>query len=91
MVGKGLDKPVGDERGGGSEQWEDGVEEVVRMEGQQEEELGGGWTELVRLQVKEESSEGKSVGGRDTDFEEGLSQVRRIWKVWQDLIRDSRD
>jgi hypothetical protein len=43
-----------------------------------QEELGGGQTEPVRSQVREESSEGGSVGGRDTDFEEVLSLARRI-------------
>jgi hypothetical protein len=42
------------------------------------EELGGGQTELVRSQVREEYSGEGSVGGRDTDFEGGLSLARRI-------------
>jgi hypothetical protein len=35
-------------------------------------------TESMRSQVKEESSEGGSVGRRDTDFEGHLSLARRI-------------
>jgi hypothetical protein len=42
------------------------------------EELGGGQTEPMRSQIREESSEGDSVGGRDTDFERVLSLLRRI-------------
>jgi hypothetical protein len=40
--------------------------------------LGGGQTEPVRSQVREETSEGSLVGGRDTDSEEVLSLARRI-------------
>jgi hypothetical protein len=36
------------------------------------EELGSGQTEPMKSQVREQSSEGGSVGGRDTDFEEGV-------------------
>jgi hypothetical protein len=43
-----------------------------------QEELGGGQTEPVRSQVREKSSEGGSVGGKDTDFEGSLSLARRI-------------
>jgi hypothetical protein len=82
---------VGDEEGGGSEQREDEVEEEVGVEGQRAEELGGGWTELVRSQVREESSEGGVSEKERHRLEEGLSRVRRIRKVWQDLIREGRD
>jgi hypothetical protein len=41
-------------------------------------ELGGRQTEPMRSQVREESSEGGSVGGKDTDFEGVLSLARRI-------------
>jgi hypothetical protein len=62
---------------GGSESWEDRVGEEIDVEDWQEE-LRGGHTEPVRLRVKEEYSEGGSVGGRDTEFEGGLSLARRI-------------
>jgi hypothetical protein len=62
---------------GGSESWEDKVGEEIDVEDWQEE-LGGRQTEPVRSQVREESSEGVSVGGRDTDFEGDLSLARRI-------------
>jgi hypothetical protein len=62
---------------GGSELWEDGVEEEIEVEDWWEE-LGGGQTEPMRSQVREESFEGSSMGGRDTDFEGGLSLARRI-------------
>jgi hypothetical protein len=32
----------------------------------------------VRSQIREESSEGGSLGGRDIDFDGGLSLARRI-------------
>jgi hypothetical protein len=53
------------------------VGEEIEVE-DQKEELGGGQMEPVGSQVREESSEGGSVGGRDTDFERGLSLARRI-------------
>jgi hypothetical protein len=62
---------------GGSESWEDEVGEEIDVEDWQEE-LGGGQTEPVRSQVREETSEGSLVGGRDTDSEEVLSLARRI-------------
>jgi hypothetical protein len=52
---------------GWSESWEDGVGEEVDVEDRQEE-LGGGQTEPVRSQVREESPGEGSVGRRDTDF-----------------------
>jgi hypothetical protein len=52
---------------GGSESWEDGVGEEIDVEDWREE-LGGGQTEPMRSQEREESSEGGSVGRRDTDF-----------------------
>jgi hypothetical protein len=66
-------------RGGrrGSESWEDRVGEEINVENWWEE-LGGGQTEPMRSQIREESSEGDSVGGRDTDFERVLSLLRRI-------------
>jgi hypothetical protein len=60
-----------------SESWEDRVGEEIDLEGWWEE-LGDGQTEPVRSQVREESLEGGSVGGRDTDFEGVLSLARRI-------------
>jgi hypothetical protein len=42
------------------------------------EELGGLQTEPIRLQVREESSEGGSVGRKDTDLGGQLSLARRI-------------
>jgi hypothetical protein len=44
------------------ESWKDGVGEEIDVE-DCEEKLGGGQTEPVRSQVREESSEGGSVGG----------------------------
>jgi hypothetical protein len=52
---------------GGSESWEDGVGKEIEVEDRQEE-LGGRQVEPMRSQVREESSEGGSVRGRDTDF-----------------------
>jgi hypothetical protein len=52
----------------GSESWEDTVGEEIDVEDWQEE-LRGGQIVPVRSQVREESSEGGSVEGRDTDFE----------------------
>jgi hypothetical protein len=60
---------------GGSESWEDGVGEEIEVEDQQEE-LGGGQTEPMRSQVREESS-GEGSGGV-LDFDGGLSLARRI-------------
>jgi hypothetical protein len=46
--------------------------------------MGGGQTEPVRSQVREKSSEGGSVGGRDTDFggvitgKEDLNSITRL-------------
>jgi hypothetical protein len=53
--------------GGGSESWEDKVGEEIEV-GDRQEELGGGKTEPMRSQVREESLGEGSVGGRDTDF-----------------------
>jgi hypothetical protein len=76
-------------RGGrrGSESWEDKVGEEIDVEDWQKE-LGGRQTEPVRSQVREESSEGGSVGGRDTDFERGLLLARRISTALQDWSRE---
>jgi hypothetical protein len=60
----------------GSESWEDGVGEEIDVEDWREEELGGGQTEPVRSQVREESS-GEGSGGV-LNLEGGLSLVRRI-------------
>jgi hypothetical protein len=60
---------------GGSESWEDEVGEEIDVEDWQEE-LGGGQTEPVRSQVREESS-GEGSGGV-LNLEGGLSLVRRI-------------
>jgi hypothetical protein len=46
--------------------------------------LGGGQTESVRSQVREESPGEGSGGGRDTDFVRDLSLVRRILTALQD-------
>jgi hypothetical protein len=64
-------------RGGsrGSESWEDKGEEIEVEDWW--EELGGGQTEPVKSQVREESYEGVQWE-RDTDFEQGLSLARRI-------------
>jgi hypothetical protein len=62
---------------GGSESWKYRVGEELDVEDWWEE-LGGGLTEPMRSQVREESSGEGSVGGRDTDFEGGLSLARRI-------------
>jgi hypothetical protein len=51
-----LGEPAGVEEGG-SESWEDGVEEEIDVEDWWEEDLGGGQTEPVRSQVREKSSE----------------------------------
>jgi hypothetical protein len=59
------------------ESWKDRVGEEIDVEDWQEE-LGGGQTEPVKSQVREESLGEGSGGGRDTDFEEGLSLARRI-------------
>jgi hypothetical protein len=48
-------EPAGVEEGG-SGLWEDGVGEEIGVEDWWEEELGGGQTEPVRSQVREESS-----------------------------------
>jgi hypothetical protein len=64
-----LGEPAGVEEGE-SESWEDGAGEGIDVEDPQEE-LGGGQGEPMRSQVREESSEGGSVGGIDMDFEEG--------------------
>jgi hypothetical protein len=55
---------------GVSESREDEVGEEIEVENRREE-LGGGQMEPMRSQVREESSEGGSVGGRNTDFEGG--------------------
>jgi hypothetical protein len=73
--------------GGGSESREDGIGEQIEVEDWREE-LGSGQTEPVRSQVREESSEGGSVGGRDTDFERGLLLARRISTALQDWSRE---
>jgi hypothetical protein len=68
---------------GGIESWEDGVGEEIDVEDWREE-LGGGQTEPMRSQVREESSEGGSVGGRDTDLgrvvsgKEDLNSITRL-------------
>jgi hypothetical protein len=63
----------------GSESWEDKVGEEINVEDRQEE-LGGGQREPVRSQVREESSEGGSVGGRDIEFEEGVVSGKEYFK-----------
>jgi hypothetical protein len=70
-----LGEPAGVEEGG-SESWKDGVGEEIDVEDWWEE-LGSGQTEPLRSQVREESSEGGLVGGRDTDFVRGLSSLAR--------------
>jgi hypothetical protein len=74
--GRCLGEPAGVEEGG-SESWEDEVGEEIDVEDSWEE-LGSGQIEPVRSQVRDESSGGGSVGGRDTDFEGVLSLARRI-------------
>jgi hypothetical protein len=61
----------------GSESWEDEVGEETDVEDWRKE-LGGGQTEPVRSQVREESSGEGLVGGRDTDFEGVVLLARRI-------------
>jgi hypothetical protein len=71
-----LGEPDGVEERG-SESWKDKVREGIDVEDWWEE-LGGGQTEPMRSQVREESSGEGLVGGRDTDFEGSLSLARRI-------------
>jgi hypothetical protein len=59
--------------------WEDGVGKEIEVEDQREE-LGGGQTEPMRSQVREGSSEGSSVGGRDTDFEGGICHWQGVFE-----------
>jgi hypothetical protein len=54
--------------------WEDGVGEEIDVEDWREEELGGGQTEPVRSQVKEESSGEGS--GRVLNFQGYLSLAK---------------
>jgi hypothetical protein len=61
----------------GSESREDGLGEEIDVEDWWEE-LESGQTEPVRSQVREQSSEGGLVGGRDTNFEGSLLLARRI-------------
>jgi hypothetical protein len=77
-----LGEPAGVEEGE-SEPWEDGVGEEIDW---REEELGGGQTESVRSQVREESSGEKS---REVlNFEGGLLEARRILTALQDWSRE---
>jgi hypothetical protein len=50
-----LGEPAGVEEEG-SDSWEDGVGEEIDVEDWWEEELGGGQTQPMRSQVREESS-----------------------------------
>jgi hypothetical protein len=82
-----LGEPAGvKERG--SESWKDGAGEEIDVVYWWEEELGGGQTEPVRSQVREESSEGGSVGGRDTYFEGGRWQgvFEKCYKIGAERV-----
>jgi hypothetical protein len=77
----------------GSDSWEDKVGEEIDVEDWWEE-LGGGQTEPVRSQVREASSEGGSVAGRDTDFEGGFvtgkEDFNSITRLEQGRLRAER-